>query len=221
MPLSDREIRAALAAGEINITPLSEESIQASSYDLHLAPTANVLRGSEVIDLASDIDVTDRYDPVDLRTGYTIPPGGMILGSAAERIEFGPYCGIVLNRSSFARIGVHFALSGYANPGYGGHLPLVVVNYSGVPVRIMSGRRAAQVLFLRVGEVDVGYRARGGKYQGETGPTPSKHHLDKDLVDALKSMGLGGNRLQRVAEVVEKRIDEAAARKASTARKGE
>jgi dCTP deaminase len=167
-----------------------------------------------VLDLRHEgsADESAAYERIDLDAQeFLLEPGQFALGASVEYFKFGQHCGLVLNRTSFARLGLSFTTSGYANPGYEGTLPLVITNATGRPVRLPSGRRVAQVLFSPVGEVDRMYKDRGSKYFGEKGPTASKHHLDEDLRSALRSYGLRGRRLQEAEELLDRRIEEVAA----------
>ncbi len=209
MPLSDREIKDALKKGEISIEPLRQDAIQPSSVDVTLGPIVKVIKPDVALDLARSAE--DAYVEVDLtNTEYVLPPGGFVLGACEEYINFGPYCGIVMNRTSFARLGLDCALSSYANPGYEGTLPLAIVNQSGRPVKLVPYRRVAQVLFMRVGEVDVPYKDRAPKYFQERGPTGSRHHLDPDLENVLLSMGLRGRSLEKAKALLDERLEKAA-----------
>jgi dCTP deaminase len=210
MPLSDKEIRLALEMGAIRIAPFDPDSIQPSSYDLTIGPEIRFITGDEPLDPAADIK--PRYEAYDLSQGaYIIPPGGFVLGACRERIAFGPYCGFVITRSSYARMGLLFNLSAYANPGYEGTLPLAIANLSGKPVRLTANLRVAQVLFLEVGEVERPYGASPDrKYIGETGVTPPKQHLDREIRDALRAIGVPSKQVERAKNLIDSETESAA-----------
>jgi dCTP deaminase len=81
-------------------------------------------------------------------------------------------------KSSLGRLGllVH-ATAGYVDPGWTGCLTLELSNQSQMPIALYFGMRIAQVSFLRLTTpVDRPYGSAGlgSKYQGQTGPTPSR-----------------------------------------------
>jgi dCTP deaminase len=181
--LSDTQIKTALASGSIKIEPYIDANVQPSSLDIRLGATVNVLGDSNLVDLGSEEDLSPRFREVDIGpTGYVLEPGKSIYGSAMERISFGSHAGIVFTRSSLGRIGLICNVSGYANPGYDGHLPLVIANLGNNPVRL-----------------------------GEEGPTTRRHHLDPELKDLLRKMGVPSRHLEKTADFLDRRIDEVAA----------
>jgi dCTP deaminase len=215
MPLSDSQIEAAIKAGNIGVEPFDPKSIQPSSLDVHLGPLLQVAIDSSPIDLSSAEDIQGRYKQVGAN-GFVLQPGATVLGSTAEFIKFGRHCGLVLARSSLARLGLSCTLSGYANPGYEGNLPLVLTNLGAQSIHLVAGRRMAQVLFFPVSEVRRMYSERGGKYLNERGPTPSRLHLDDELKHLLQSLGVPSRQLDKTVEHLEQRLEEAAERRANS-----
>jgi len=121
MPVySDCDIVAAVASGEISISPFAEQSISPSGYDLRSA-----------------VDVT-------------IPPGGGALIHTLERVGLSPsLCAQIFIRSVLAREGLvgSFAL---VDPGFRGQLTLRIANLGASAVRIGEGERVAQLVFYRL-----------------------------------------------------------------------
>jgi hypothetical protein len=62
-----------------------------------------------------------------------------------------------------------------------------------------------------VEEVGRMYSEKKGKYLGEEGPTTSRHHLDPELKDLLRKMGVPSRHLEKTADFLDRRIDEVAA----------
>lgn len=210
MPLSDKEIKQALENGVISISPLKDHAIQPASVDLTLGPKVKVIQGDDVIDITQDI--TPRFVEVDLsQDEYIIPPGGFVLGAANETVSMGPYCGLVLPRSSFARMGILCPVSMYMNPGYEGTPPIAIINLSGKPVRLAPGVRMVQIIFLEVGEIEKMYGSRPDrKYLGEKGPTPPRQHLDEEIKNIVMSFGFTGSLAQRAQNLLWEQIEKAA-----------
>jgi len=81
-------------------------------------------------------------------------------------------------KSSLGRLGllVH-ATAGYVDPGWTGKLTLELSNQSQMPIALYYGMRIAQISFIELTTaVDRPYGSEelGSKYQGQTGPTPSR-----------------------------------------------
>ncbi|AGC42875.1 deoxycytidine triphosphate deaminase [Myxococcus stipitatus DSM 14675] len=210
MPLSDKEIKSALEAGALKIEPIIDENIRPSSYDVTLGNELAYFVGNEPIDLS--VDPSPRTERHDLTVSpYVIPPNGFVLGSVREWIEFGPYCGFISTRTTYARMGLLFSVSNYANPGYKGNLPLAIANLSGLPVTLTKGLRVAQVVFLRTGEVERPYsQLPDAKYLGERGVSLPKPHLDREIQQALSSLGLRGWRMREAQRLIDEKTDKIA-----------
>jgi len=85
-------------------------------------------------------------------------------------------------KSSLGRLGllVH-ATAGYVDPGWTGKLTLELSNQSQMPIALYYGMKIAQISFLRMStavERPYGSPGLGSKYQGQTGPTPSRVYQD-------------------------------------------
>ena len=111
MPLSNSQIKAAIDAGRIKVSPFDPELVRPSSLDIRLGSTLKVISDDGVLDLASEDSLAERYSEVQLiGQGYELLPRTSVLGSALESISFGSHCGIVLTRSSLARMGLLFSV---------------------------------------------------------------------------------------------------------------
>jgi len=110
---------------------------------------------------------------------FVIRPGKFCLGSTVESITLpDDIVARVDGKSSLGRLGllVH-ATAGYVDPGWTGRLTLELSNQSQMPIALYYGMRIAQISFLRLSTpVDRPYGSPGlgSKYQGQTGPTPSR-----------------------------------------------
>ena len=108
-----------------------------------------------------------------------VQPGTFCLGSTVETVTLpNDVVGRVDGKSSLGRLGllVH-ATAGYIDPGWTGKLTLELSNQSQMPIALYYGMRIAQISFIRLTTpVDRPYGSEelGSKYQGQTGPTPSR-----------------------------------------------
>lgn len=179
--LSDRTIKEQIAAGRLAIKPLDAEAIQPASVDLRLDRGFRIFRVTSrpFVDVRQPVD--DLTDLVTIESGepFVIQPGTFCLGSTVETVTIpDDIVARVDGKSSLGRLGllVH-ATAGYVDPGWTGKLTLELSNQSQMPIALYYGMRIAQISFLRLTTpVDRPYGSPGlgSKYQGQTGPTPSR-----------------------------------------------
>ena len=78
------------------------------------------------------------------------------------------------SRSSLGRAGLLVTFSTWINPGYSGRISVELYNASSVPLRIRSGIRVLQGIFVPLSsQAEYGY---AGKYQNSIEPTGSRLH---------------------------------------------
>ncbi|HLC27982.1 MAG TPA: dCTP deaminase [Dehalococcoidia bacterium] len=187
--LSDRTIKEQLAAGRIVIDPLDESAIQPASVDLRLDSTFRVFRVTTrpYIDVREPVDDLTELVTISGDEPFILQPGAFCLATTLETIALpDDIVARVDGRSSLGRLGllVH-ATAGYVDPGWTGKLALELSNQSQMPIALYYGMRVAQISFLRLSSpVDRPYGSPGlgSKYQGQTGPTPSR--ISEDLETA-------------------------------------
>jgi deoxycytidine triphosphate deaminase len=135
-----------------------DEAIQPASVDLRLSAVFWKPLRRFTIDLRRSrlLEVQPRryYRKVVLGAGETIllRPRQMLLGRTAEEFSVpNGYAAELIGRSSFARMGLMVsAAGGYINPGWRGHMPLQLVNFSPNPIRLVAGLPICQVRFGRL-----------------------------------------------------------------------
>ena len=192
--LSDRTIKEELAAGRLVIDPLDKECIQPASVDLRLDRTFRVFRpprlpvrgrpsgraaGRPFVDVRQPVDDLTDLVTIEDDQPFIIQPGSFCLASTVETVTLpDDIVARVDGKSSLGRLGllVH-ATAGYVDPGWTGRLTLELSNQSPMPIALYYGMRIAQISFLRMSTpVDRPYGSPelGSKYQGQTGPTPSR-----------------------------------------------
>jgi dCTP deaminase len=177
MVLSDVDIKKEINKGSLKIDPYIEDSLQPSSYDLHLGSKFVVFDNHEtdIIDVKLKnnntriIDVTDK--------GYfIIHPNNFILGSTKENIKIPNYLvSRIEGKSSIGRLGliVH-ATAGYVDPGFEGTLTLEMFNLSSIPIKIYIDMKIAQLSFFEMkSPSSKSYGEYKNKYQGQIDPTES------------------------------------------------
>ncbi len=179
--LSDRTIRDEIKKGRIVIDPFDDSAVQPASVDLRLKGSFRVFRSTSkpFIDVREPVDDLTELIEIAAEEPFVIQPGTFFLGSTLETITLpDDIVGRVDGKSSLGRLGllVH-ATAGYIDPGWTGRLTLELSNQSQMPIALYLGMRIAQISFQRLSTpVDRPYGSPGlgSKYQGQTGPTPSR-----------------------------------------------
>ncbi|MHB8190366.1 MAG: dCTP deaminase [Ferrimicrobium sp.] len=186
MILSDRSISECLASGRISITPLGDGAVQPSSVDLRLDRWFRVFRNysRRVIDVKEPQDDLTELIEVLVGEAMILHPGEFVLGSTVERIAIGTdLVGRLEGKSSLGRLGllIH-STAGFVDPGFEGHITLELTNVANLPITLYPGMRVGQISFLEMtspAEHPYGSKSLGSKYQGQSGPTPSRYHLNQ------------------------------------------
>jgi dCTP deaminase len=180
--LSDRTIREQLAAGRIVIEPLDETCIQPSSIDVKVSNLFRVFRNhtAGVIDVKKDM--THLTELVEIADGdaFMLHPGEFALGSTLERVAVSDdMVARVEGKSSLGRLGllIH-STAGFIDAGFDGHITLELSNVANLPITLYPGMKIGQVSFMMMttpADKPYGKGAKGSKYQGQRGPTPSRY----------------------------------------------
>ena len=185
MVLSDRDIRAEIAAGRIVIDPFIPEAVQPSSIDLHLDKRFRVFRNSRYPYIDVRVDQPDMTELVEIAGDepFILHPGEFVLGSTLERVQLpNDLVARLEGKSSLGRLGllIH-STAGYVDPGWEGNLTLELSNVANLPITLYDGMKIGQISFQRLSspaEVGYGDASIGSKYRGQRDPTASLYHRD-------------------------------------------
>ncbi|MEX0625062.1 MAG: dCTP deaminase [Chloroflexota bacterium] len=185
MVLSDRDIRAEIAAGRIVIDPFISEAVQPSSVDLHLDRRFRVFRNSRYpfIDVRADQPELTELVEIGGDDPFILHPGEFVLGSTLERVALpNDLVARLEGKSSLGRLGllIH-STAGYVDPGWEGNLTLELSNVANLPITLYDGMKIGQISFQRLSspaEVGYGDASIGSKYRGQRDPTASLYHRD-------------------------------------------
>ena len=185
MVLSDRDIRAEIAAGRIVIDPYLPEAVQPSSIDLHLDRRFRVFRNSRYpfIDVRADQPELTELVEIGGDDPFILHPGEFVLGSTFERVQLpNDLVARLEGKSSLGRLGllIH-STAGYVDPGWEGNLTLELSNVANLPITLYDGMKIGQISFQRLStpaEVSYGEASIGSKYRGQRDPTASLYHRD-------------------------------------------
>jgi dCTP deaminase len=198
--LSDRDIRKQIESGRLVIEPFDPDMVQPSSVDLRVADEFRVFRNTRYpfIDVRHPMeDLTDAVR-VSRDEAFILHPGEFVLGSTLERVSLpDDLVGRIEGKSSLGRLGllIH-STAGFVDAGWAGHLTLELSNVANLPITIYPGMKIGQLcLFEMTSPAERPYGERG-KYQGQSGPTPSKFHQDfeRNSGKAAESLPTRGGR---------------------------
>jgi len=185
--LSDRSLREAIAAGRIVVDPLDESCIQPSSIDLKVGNLFRVFRNhtAGVIDVKQDLEDLTELITIPDDGVFMLHPGEFVLGSTLERVGVpDDLVARVEGKSSLGRLGllIH-STAGFVDAGFDGHITLELSNVASLPITIYPTMKIGQVSFMAMttpADRPYGKGARGSKYQGQRGPTPSRYFENFD-----------------------------------------
>ena len=183
MVLSDRTIRAEIAAGRIVIDPFDSGLVQPSSVDVRVDDKFRVFHNARYpyIDVRQEMDGLTELVQVSKEEPFILHPGEFVLGQTLESIALpDDIVARLEGKSSLGRLGllIH-STAGFVDPSFEGNLTLELSNVANLPITIYYGMPIGQISFMRMdGPVEIPYGASeaGSKYQGQAEPTPSRFY---------------------------------------------
>jgi dCTP deaminase len=179
--LSDRDIRAELAAGRVILEPYDPIMVQPSSVDVRIDKYFRVFENHRYphIDPAIEQpDLTRQVEP-DVDEPFILHPGEFVLASTYEVITLpDDVAGRLEGKSSLGRLGLlTHSTAGWIDPGFSGHVTLELSNVATLPIKLWPGMKIGQLCLFRTSspaEFPYGSSVYGSRYQGQRGPTPSR-----------------------------------------------
>lgn len=182
MILSDRTLREQIAAGHILIEPFDDTLVQPSSIDVRISKLFRVFRNHTAGVIDVKLDTRDMTELVEIPDDgvFMLHPGEFVLGSTLERIAVPEdLVARIEGKSSLGRLGllIH-STAGFIDAGFDGHVTLELANVASLPITLYPGMKIGQVSFMQMttpAEHPYGAGAKGSKYQGQRGPTPSRY----------------------------------------------
>ena len=185
MLLSDRDIRAEIAAGRVGCEPFTESMIQPSSVDVRLDKFFRVFENHRYSVIDPSIEQPDLTREV-IAEGdepFILHPGEFVLASTYEVITLpDDIAGRLEGKSSLGRLGLlTHSTAGFIDPGFSGHITLELSNVANLPVKLFPGMKIGQLCLIKLSspaEHPYGSEKYGSRYQGQRGPTPSRSFLN-------------------------------------------
>jgi dCTP deaminase len=180
--LSDRSLREQIAAGRIVIDPFDERCVQPSSIDVKIGNLFRVFRNhtSGVIDVKQNQEDLTELITIPEDGVFMLHPGEFVLGTTLETVSVpDDLVSRIEGKSSLGRLGlIIHSTAGFIDPGFSGHVTLELTNIATLPITLYPGMKIGQVSFMQMttsADNPYGSGARGSKYQGQRGPTPSRY----------------------------------------------
>ncbi|GAA3364644.1 MULTISPECIES: dCTP deaminase [Saccharopolyspora] len=193
MLLSDRDLRAELDQGRLELEPFDVAMIQPSSIDVRLDRFFRVFDNSKYTHIDPSQQQDELTSPVEV-TGedpFVLHPGEFVLGSTFEAVRLpDDLAGRLEGKSSLGRLGLlTHSTAGFIDPGFTGHITLELSNVANLPITLWPGMKIGQLCLFRLSspaEHPYGTTRAGSRYQGQRGPTPSRAHLNFQRVDTRR-----------------------------------
>ncbi len=181
MLLSDRDIRAEIAANRVGVEPFDEAMIQPSSVDVRLDKFFRVFENHKysVIDPSTEQAELTREVISEGDEPFILHPGEFVLASTYEVITLpDDIAGRLEGKSSLGRLGLlTHSTAGFIDPGFSGHITLELSNVANLPVKLFPGMKIGQLCLIKLSspaEHPYGSEKYGSRYQGQRGPTASR-----------------------------------------------
>ncbi len=192
MLLSDRDINAELDAGRINLDPLDRTMVQPSSVDVRMDRYFRLFSNHKYpfIDPAEDQPDLTHLLEVEPDEAFVLHPGEFVLASTFEAVTLPDDVAARLEgKSSLGRLGLlTHSTAGFIDPGFSGHVTLELSNMATLPIKLWPGMKIGQLCFFRLSSpADNTYSAYGNRYQGQSGPTASRSHINFSRSDVSVS----------------------------------
>jgi dCTP deaminase len=185
MLLSDRDIRAELAADRVKVEPFEEKMVQPSSVDVRLDRFFRVFENHKYESIDPSIEQAEltREIAVGPDEFFILHPGEFVLASTYEVITLpDDIAGRLEGKSSLGRLGLlTHSTAGFIDPGFSGHITLELSNVANLPVKLFPGMKIGQLCLIKLSspaEHPYGSALYGSRYQGQRGPTASKSWMN-------------------------------------------
>ena len=185
MLLSDRDIRAELESGRVQLDPLDLNMIQPSSIDVRLDKFFRLFDNHKYpfIDPAEEQPDLTRAVEVAGDEAFILHPGEFVLASTYEIITLpDDIAGRLEGKSSLGRLGLlTHSTAGFIDPGFSGHITLELSNVANLPVKLFPGMKIGQLCLIKLSspaEHPYGSAIYASRYQGQRGPTPSRSFMN-------------------------------------------
>ena len=185
MLLSDRDIRAEIAAERVRLEPYDAAMVQPSSVDVRMDRFFRVFENHKYPHIDPAEEQPDLTRLVEAAPGepFVLHPGEFVLASTYEVLSLPDDIAARLEgKSSLGRLGLlTHSTAGWIDPGFSGHVTLELSNVATLPIKLWPGMKIGQMCLFRLtsaAEHPYGSPVYGSRYQDQRGPTPSRSYLN-------------------------------------------
>ncbi|QVQ50718.1 dCTP deaminase [Spiractinospora alimapuensis] len=185
MLLSDRDIRAEIDAGRVQVSPFDAGLVQPSSIDVRLDRYFRVFENHKYPHIDPSVEQPDLTRMIEVAPDepFILHPGEFVLASTFEVVTLPVDIASRLEgKSSLGRLGLlTHSTAGFIDPGFSGHVTLELSNVATLPIKLWPGMRVGQLCLFRLSsptEHPYGSARYGSRYQNQRGPTPSRSYLN-------------------------------------------
>jgi len=165
MILSDKNILASIANGDIVVEPFRRDCLGTNSYDVHLGGTLATYK-DDILDAKKHNQISSFEIPPE---GFVIQPGTLYLGVTEEYTETHNSVPFLEGKSSVGRLGIDIhATAGKGDVGFCNTWTLEISCVH--PVRVYAGMPIGQLIYFKVeGEIENYYnKKKNAKYNERT-----------------------------------------------------
>lgn len=186
--LTDHEILAAHACGELGVDPFDPQLVRPAALSVRLGNGAAVLETHGAVDVAdagTHPVLVPREPDVDGR--LRLDPGEVMLAPTLERISLSAgLAGLIDGTSDYARLGISVVLCHQVSPGYGSDidggaiLTLEMVSRLSQTVYLRPGTRIGNLMLMRCREAKRPYPLMSANYSRDVLVRSSRlaeHHV--------------------------------------------
>lgn len=173
MILSDQEILANIASGDIVIEPFRREDLGTNSYDVHLGKMLATYK-NPILDAKSHNEIEYLEMP---ESGYLLEPKTLYLGITEEYTETHRHVPFLEGKSSVGRLGIDIhATAGKGDIGFCNFWTLEISVK--LPVRVYAGMPIGQIIYFAVkGDVLVPYHKKANAKYNVKSPLPKESQM--------------------------------------------
>lgn len=170
MMLSNADIKAAIAAGELVIEPFREDLVGVASVNLRLGPELLKPLPGKVVDPLNEV-IPD-FETIELKADkpYALKPAEFVLAHTYETITIGPSLGLFIEgRSTLARVGLTVVQTAMmVDPGHSGRtITLELASHGPNPILLYPKMKIAAVALFRLKTPCTELYDQKGKYRNQ------------------------------------------------------
>jgi dCTP deaminase len=169
MYLSDRDIKAAIEAGEIVIKDFDEARLQPASYDILLGNKFMMASSESTMAIDPEKKIFPEMKEIIIPDGglFVLHPGISILGTSVDYFGSDKYLVHLSGKSSLARLGlIIHNTAGIINPGHFLNITFELANLNRLPIVLRPQMRIGQILFSKLSSKPMKDYKENGRYHG-------------------------------------------------------